>query len=648
MKNTKMKTTTLALIILLAAMLVSMVGTSCVQTNGWSVKETTFRGSLSELNDLVQNNLSATGREVEITFEPNAAAQICLSTYIPKNATPASPAPVIICAHGYNNSKEMQLSNITELARRGYVVVAFDLAGHGRSDITINDYTSGTEGMLAAVQYAMSLDCIDIDRVGVTGHSAGDLACINTVKLINTPEGKNHIAAFFCPTGTIAALFASGDCLNNLVLGVAPGRYDELDTFYFGTAHFMETPTAAMLVQRFYPEFAESSVPEGQYYSANGAVSIPGGGQAMQEKQAVAIWNPGITHPQGTFSKIATKLTIDFFYNAFGTPSGATYRNSDSQHWTLGVVFQTIGLLAFFALAIVMGGVLLETPAFSDLKGEVEPQEKLASIKDRRELIPIIVTFVPLLLFPYFAYFPCFGAAEKLLNPDSYPAPTANGIAWFTLCSGVFCFLMLGVNSIVKRLCYRKSAEAVRDPFLPGNPGGWTRFFKTVGLAAAVIALIYVPCYIAYYVFNMNFGISVYTVGLPRAQWLPDILFKYLPMWFVFLLPNAILNADTRFKELPEWASTLFCALANLLPIAVSITANYVHLVKQGATLFTFGDPSIMAFNLLAPMIFIAISGRYYYKKTGNAWAGAMVNASVLTFMALTLTRHTSAWMFSF
>jgi len=156
----------------------------------------------------------------------------------------------------------------------------------------------------------------------------------------------------------------------------------------------------------------------------------------------------------------------------------------------------------------------------------------------------------------------------------------------------------------------------------------------------------YISCIIAYFVFGMNFGIAVYVVGVPRLIWLPEILFKYLPIWLMFLVPNAMLNARTRFKEIPEWASTLFCVLANVLPIMILTFVNYKSLITTGATRFTFGDPSIMAFNLFAPMIFIGITGRYFYKKTNNVWAGAIINAAILTLMATTLTRHISDFAF--
>ncbi|MFA7032423.1 MAG: hypothetical protein WC201_02550 [Bacilli bacterium] len=70
--------------------------------------------------------------------------------------------------------------------------------------------------------------------------------------------------------------------------------------------------------------------------------------------------------------------------------------------------------------------------------------------------------------------------------------------------------------------------------------------------------------------------------------------------------------------------------------------------MANGACYYTFGDPSIMIWNLLAPMILIAVLGRYFYKKTGNIWTGAIICALILVTMSVTITRHTTGAMFYF
>ncbi len=632
------------LVIVAVFLLVSMVGTNLVSNGAGKVQVTTYTEPLSDLANQVKANAETTGRTVDVLFDGNDSAQICFSVYRPQNATAETPAPCVVCAHGWNNSKEMQYSNFTELARRGFVVIALDLAGHGRSDVAVSQYTKDTEGLLAVVEYAMSLDFVDINKVGLTGHSAGDLDCSNTIKLINVEGSNNHISSWFCSSGTLGAMFLTPEFTKNMIWGLSAGKYDELDTIFFSTSHFLDTPGAISMVQRMYPAFAGTEVTEGQWYGPDGPLDTPAPGAALGVTDAFAIWNPAYTHPQGVFHTEATKLSIDFFYAAYGTPTGSTYIPSDNQIWTLGAVFQAIGLVAFFALVLVLAGLLLKTPLFKDLNRSVAKQESLPAFKSSKEWIPLVLTFVPLMLFTVFTYFPCYNAGSKLFDSATYGAPTVNGVAWWTLCAGLFYLVMIGVNSLLRKAFYK--GDAMTGSFAPARLDGIGHFLKTLGFAAAVVALAYIPCYIAYYVFGMNFGIAVYVVGAPRANWLPDILLRYLPIWIVFMVPNAILNVNTRFRDIPEWASTLFCVLANLLPIGILTWVNYATLVNTGVLMFPYGDPSIMAFNLFAPMIFIGISSRYIYKKTGNVWAAGMINAGVVAMMAVAITRHTIDFMF--
>jgi len=642
----------IAVICVVAALLISMIGCSFVLTNGWSVKRTTKTCTLEELTKQIDKNVASNGRDLGPTLTKASQSQICLTTYVPKNATAENPAPCIIGAHGWNNSKEMQLSNIVELTKRGFVVVVVDLAGHGRSDASAVDESGwgkgNTECTLAAIEYAMSLDYVDVNNVGVSGHSAGNLALAYAITQINVEGSKKHISSFFCPAGTMAALTLTSvkDITNDFLIGVAAGKYDELDTHFFGSYDFANSPVGKMIFNAFAPgAITTEPVPLGEYYNSTGKIASPAPGEKLSADSGIVIYNPGFTHPGGVFSNIATKLSIDFFYSAYGVPTGAKYKASNSQTWPIAVVFQTLGLLAFFASALVFGAALLKRKKFAGLNRQAPSAKELPSIKSWKEWVPMLVTFVPLVIFAYVMYFKCFDAAPRIIKSNSFP-DTVNGIAWYTLASGIFAFIMIGVNYIAQKLCHLKDGVQVHSLLELGKVENVAHFMKTLLYCVEVIVLMYIACIIAYFVFGMNFGIAVYVVGVPRLVWLPEILFKYLPLWLMFLVPNAMLNARTRFKEVPEWASTLFCVLANVLPIMILTFVNYKSLITTGATRFTFGDPSIMAFNLFAPMIFIGITGRYFYKKTNSIWAAALINAAILTLMATTLTRHISDFAF--
>ena len=60
---------------------------------------------------------------------------------VPKGASAEDKRPAIVTTHGWYNTKEMQDLNYVEMARRGSVVLALDLYGHGNSDYLVdNDF----------------------------------------------------------------------------------------------------------------------------------------------------------------------------------------------------------------------------------------------------------------------------------------------------------------------------------------------------------------------------------------------------------------------------------------------------------------------------------------------------------------------------
>src|SRR5262245_31028118 len=90
--------------------------------------------------------------------------------YVPRSATAAHPAPAVLASHGYINTREMQSPFAIELARRGFVVLAMDMTGHGYSGGVVGTADFGGP---AALQHLKSLPFVDKARIGLEGHSMG-------------------------------------------------------------------------------------------------------------------------------------------------------------------------------------------------------------------------------------------------------------------------------------------------------------------------------------------------------------------------------------------------------------------------------------------------------------------------------------------
>ncbi len=118
--------------------------------------------------------------------------------YRPNSATAENKAPCIITVEGWYNNKEMQDLFSVEYARRGYVVVAVDMHGHGDTDGTPSaDLYSSAVGVEAAVEMAGGLPYVDTQRIGITGHSSGGAASNMVVAIDNQRETPLISAVLF-------------------------------------------------------------------------------------------------------------------------------------------------------------------------------------------------------------------------------------------------------------------------------------------------------------------------------------------------------------------------------------------------------------------------------------------------------------------
>lgn len=683
----------LASIIVGASLVLSILGTFLTQTSFFSVQQTVVTDSLTGLVKTINANNEANGKDYGRTLTAGNSHQISMTVYKPHNASKDNKVPVVICAHGNCNTKEMQFMNFTELSKRGFAVVTVDLAGHGRTDAAVKNEgnwtpaagtippsifgsSAETDGCLAATEYAMSLDYVDETRVGVTGHSGGNSALTNVtlqfeetrLKYLADPvknkKFTKKIAAFYCPSGTAAASSLGGvKDMDGFLLGSASGRYDELDTIFFGTHDMSTSKTARTLFDHYTGKTSATSffpgdtpLPLGQYWNKDGRIPDPEPGKQLSTNSGIVIYNPDYTHPGSMFTSIGAYLMTNFFYSAFGVPTGASYIPGTSQTWELAMAFQILGLLAFFASAFVIGGWLLKRKRFASLNasftsdnGILCRQEKLPSIKKWQEFVPMIVTFIPLVLLSIFTYKTAMNNAASRIHIDSYFG-AAVSVAYYTLISGIIAFILIGVNYLAKRLCYLKHPEErTADILETAKLSTVSQALKSLLLAIEIVVLMYIPQIIAYFGFDVIFMAAVYGVGVPRLIWLPQILVIFFPIWLLYTVSNGALISSARFKEAPEWLSTLLCVVANVLPAVILVIVNYSYLVANGHPITEYmGNPAIFTWNFLAPTIFIALSSRYFFKKTGNIWTGSIVNALVLSLMATTLMRHETdiAWIY--
>lgn len=119
------------------------------------------------------------------------------------------PFPVIILNHGYYNQSSFTSGDGTQtmadiLARNGYLTLASDYRGHGKSDSDGErgghrpEYSIDVLNLLASVQ---SVDKADVNKIGMWGHSMGGEVSMRAIEATD----KVKAVALWAPTSANAA-----------------------------------------------------------------------------------------------------------------------------------------------------------------------------------------------------------------------------------------------------------------------------------------------------------------------------------------------------------------------------------------------------------------------------------------------------------
>ena len=502
--------------------------------------------------------------------------------YLPPTATAAHPAPAVLVSHGYINTREMQSPFAIELARRGFVVLAMDMTGHGYSGGTVAAQGFGGP---AALRYLQSRPEVDRGNVGLEGHSLGAGAVLSAAA--DQPDGYRSIVLEGTTPGLLGApATATPTSPRNVALVF--GKFDEFAVLMW------QVPKGSMVAasKRLQGLFGASGpVVEGRLYGDIAA----GTGRIL--------WNPPITHPWEHFSRAGIGHAVDWFQTTLN--GEARPLDPSNQVWIWKEVGTLAAFVGFVILLIGTFQLLLTTPLFAGLAAEPQP----TTIKrDGRWLISLLLTIA----IPALTYFPFMKLGNLFFPMKAFPQWVTNQLLVWAILNGLI--------TLVLGLVLRRGKSNL------AKPGG-----QAILLAAAVMAVGYGSLALVDALFKVDYRFWV--LGLkPLDAVHARYALSYLPLWTAyFLVVMRPLSADLAVKGEGPVAAYLTAAVAMAGGFAILVGVQYASLFTTGL-LATPSEPLnvIIAIQFIPLMAVVGILGAFTYRRTNTYVPGALICALLI------------------
>lgn len=600
MGRQKRVTAKMWLMISLVICLLSMIVSSAIQSSGGQVK-------VSELR-----LVDSTGHEVSALL------------YKPESATAENKSPAIITVEGWFNNKEMQDLYSVEYSRRGYTVIAVDMHGHGDTEITKADEVySSAVGIDAAVELAASLPYVDVNKIGITGHSSGGAACDMEIALDNERD-ESLVSALLLQASTWcddAGGDHSGDFAGRNV-GIIADKYDE---FFFWTTDeagneivprdFLTSPDAKNFINFNNGSDGIDNVDSGKYYEKDGSFRV--------------IYQVGGTHPWVHFSKTSVEHGIEFFEKAFGAPNAIA---ASSQIWQVKQLFNAFGLvgIAIFVVAFILV-VVDNSTYFGILK--TDSDVKTVVVTESKQKMWFWISMIAGALFSALSY--------RVLIVTIYSKANAIWPAHGTLLSGVWSVvngLFLVVIMLISNKIAGKDRVNARES---GIVMSKEKVVRTILLALLTVTLAFGILFFADYFFKTDFRLWVLTLKAFDADKVL-IGLRYVPLFAFYYIMLSIVSTCYNRNTICGKGNTFVTALFNILGPVLYWLVQYIPFFVTGALTWynTEGD-RIGGIWLYPMMVFLFVNpimDRIIYKKTKNPYIMPIVSAIIITMMCIANT----------
>lgn len=580
------------------------------------------------------------------TVQTRSGDNVSIRVYSPKAATADNKAPAVVFAHGLSTTKECYAQYALELARRGFVVVTPDMLNHGGSDITpfetfFTDMNADGYGVYAAVKYVSELDYVDLNQIGIAGHSMGGNAT-NTSIVLDNMSGNPVISAAYLVASNPMFTDFEGNWMNmygDRNVGVYYTYYDHV---YFSTKGENGAPVPAQ--QFLDSNEAKSFVSFGQDPSTLTDVKvIPGHTYTteMNGKQVIRrITKANEIHPKPQGGNGAVAAVVDFFQESFVAPN---YEVGGMQIWNFYSLASVLGLFGALAICVFTIATLTKTKFFSSLKAEDNKQLRPAPNKTGK--IWFWVLTIANCVFAFLIVSFIFKKGYGYFATEVLAQQTTNIYALWSLANGIF-MLITSFGSYY--LYARKQGDTLKSW---GVRISIKDFLKSLLLAVIGVLSVLAVLYIAQYVFQIDLRFYLWGMREMRLDHL-YLFFTYLPFFLVFGIAVSIAINSAYYSKIgkePTLLNDLFFAFMNMIPAFTITFIGYYLFAKTGFQPNIFGAPFTFTYMINAIPVFpvAVLLLRRLAKYCNNPYIPGIIVGCLLCFMqvASVFTCHTYLFM---
>ncbi|BAS27070.1 alpha/beta hydrolase family protein [Limnochorda pilosa] len=544
--------------------------------------------------------------------------------YVPENATDKTPAPAVLTMHGYINTRETHSGFNIEFARRGYVVLALDMAGHGYSDPRAFVNYDLTRGAQDGLYYLASLPFVDRTNIATHGHSMGGWSTLRAAN--DNPDLVKTVIL----QGSSSETYLSGEVTAESPFNFAVNfsRYDEFWDLMWNDKDAAGKPiavdaTGAPLVKKP-SDIVKAPKLKKIFGVTEDVVPFSMYGDPANET-ARMLYISDTTHPGDHLSKEAIGYSISFLNETIPAPKPLPVSN---QIWHLKEFGTLVTLVGIFLFLFAIGERLLDSAYFQSLRQPAP--EHPGSSRAAWWVGALIATAIPAAtLFKFKGW----GGVWVPASATFPQAITSQLMIWAVLNGLIALALFIGWHYLAGAkqgggaLQYGLSTDRSRFALDWGHVG------KALLLAVSVVGMAQVLVHFVEWAFLVDPRFWVVALKPLTAARFGTYLTYLIPFFLFFLASSLIMHGQLRLKGKSLGVEMAANALVGALGITVLVALQVGHLFATETLMFPRESLwGIIAYQFIPLTALAGALSTFFFRKTGSVYAGAMVNALFITW----------------